>query len=145
MSKPEPLVLSIDDDPCVGRVIQLKLEADGIRTIRTITAEDGLQTIREQHPDVVITDVKLPGLSGIELCRVLEPLQVARPFLVIVLTSRIDPESQIWVESSALRRFVSKPFSPRALAGIVRQHLDHSSPPDQTPCPGSQPSISGLD
>lgn len=123
MLKSEPLVLAIDDDPCVGRVIELKLEAEGYRTLRALTAEDGLEVIRQHQPDVVITDVRLPGLSGTDLCRLLEPLQAAHKFLVIVLTSKMDPENKAWIESDPLRRFMSKPFSPRALAAMVRQYV----------------------
>ena len=124
------LVLSIDDDPCVSRVVQLKLENAGYRVARAVTAEEGLAKIRELKPDVVITDVKMPGMSGIDLCRRCEELFSDREYLTIVLTAQLDEESRIWVESSNRRRFISKPFSPRrVLETIENYRLDREGEP----------------
>jgi CheY-like chemotaxis protein len=107
-------------------VLQLKLESEGFRLVRAMTAEDGLAKIRELEPDVVLTDVRLPGLSGLELCRLCEPLQAQRPFLITVLTSHMVREELEWIESSPLRSYVAKPFSPRALAEMIRQYVRRS-------------------
>ena len=114
-----PLVLNIDDDPSVTRVLQLKLERGGYRAERALTAEEGFEKIQRLHPDVVTTDVKMPGMSGIELCRLCEDLQRQRPFLVIVLTSQIDPASREWLENSEHRMYASKPFSPKHVLSLI--------------------------
>jgi len=116
------LVLSIDDDPCVSRVVQLKLENAGYRVARAVTAEEGLAKISDLKPDVVITDVKMPGMSGIDLCRRCEELFSDREYLTIVLTAQLDQESRIWVESSNRRRFISKPFSPRKVLETIESY-----------------------
>jgi len=124
------LVLSVDDDPCVSRVLQLKLENAGYRVTRAVTAEEALAKIGDLKPDILITDVKMPGMSGIELCRECEKVFPDREYLTIVLTAQLDDESRRWVESSPRRRFISKPFSPRrVLATIEEYRLSRESAP----------------
>ncbi|NQT18422.1 MAG: response regulator [Planctomycetes bacterium] len=116
------LVLSIDDDPCISRVVQLKLQNAGYRVLRAVTAEEGLLKIRELHPDIIITDVKMPGMSGIDLCRECEEMTPDADYLTIVLTAQLDDESRKWVESSPRRRFISKPFSPRKILATIEEY-----------------------
>jgi len=123
-----PLILTVDDEPCVCRVLQLKLERVGYRVEQALTAEEALGKLRTLKPNVLITDVKMPGMSGIDLCRAVEKLLDPTTYLTIVLTSQLDPETRQWVESSPLRRFVSKPFSPREIQVIIDDYLGSRAP-----------------
>ncbi len=116
------LVLSVDDDPCIGRVVQLKLENAGYEVVRVVTAEEGLIKIKEIHPNVVITDIKMPGMNGIELCKACDEELSDHEFLTIVLTAQLDDESRKWVESNPRRRFISKPFSPRKILSTIEEY-----------------------
>lgn len=120
----ERLVLSVDDDPCVSRVVQLKLENAGYRVIKAVTAEEALAKITSLRPDVVITDVKMPGMSGIDLCKACEELLPDAEYLTIVLTAQLDDDSKRWVESSPRRRFISKPFSPRKVLTTIEEYWE---------------------
>ena len=116
------LVLSVDDDPCVSRVVQLKLENAGCRVVTAVTAEEALVKVEQLKPDVIITDVKMPGMSGIELCKAVEQVLPDHDHLVIVLTSQLDDGSKEWVQSGPRRRFLSKPFSPRKILDAVEEY-----------------------
>ena len=116
------LVLSVDDDPCISRVVQLKLQNAGYRVVRAVTAEEGLAKIQELRPDIIITDVKMPGMSGIDLCRVCDETMPDAEVLTIVLTAQLDDESREWVESNPRRRFISKPFSPRKILSTIEEY-----------------------
>ena len=116
------LVLSVDDDPCVSRVIQLKLENAGYRVEKATTAEEAIVKIKAMRPDVIITDVKMPGMSGIDLCKACEGLLPGHDIFTIVLTSQLDDKSRIWVESSPKRRFISKPFSPKMVLSTIEDY-----------------------
>jgi len=116
------LVLSVDDDPCVSRVIQLKLENAGYRVEKATTAEEAIVKIKALRPDVIITDVKMPGMSGIDLCRACEGLLLDHDLFTIVLTSQLDDKSRTWVESSPKRRFISKPFSPKMVLSTIEEY-----------------------
>jgi len=122
MDSQKLLVLSVDDDPCVSRVVQLKLENAGYRVEKATTAEEAVVKIRALKPDVIITDVKMPGMSGIELCKACEDMLLSHDFLTIVLSSQLDEDSKSWVESSPKRRFISKPFSPKMVLSTIEEY-----------------------
>jgi CheY-like chemotaxis protein len=71
----------------------------------------------------VITDVKMPGMSGIEFCNRCDEYRTARSFLVIVLTSQLDEETHGWIERSPHRKYLPKPFSPREVLRIVDEYI----------------------
>ena len=121
MNDEKPLALSIDDDPAVGRVLQLKLQLSGYRVERAMTADEAMESIQRLRPDVIITDVRMPGMSGIEFCRVCEQFRDEWEFIIIVLTSQLDKADQAYVESDPRRRFLQKPFSPRHLIEVIKE------------------------
>jgi len=116
------LVLTVDDDPCVSRVVQLKLENAGYRVVKAVTAEEAMGKIQQLKPDIIITDVKMPGMSGIELCRQCEQVLPTHECMMIVLTSQLDEQSKQWVESRPNRRYIPKPFSPRRILETVNEY-----------------------
>jgi len=118
-----PLILTVDDEPCIGRVVQLKLENAGYDVERANSGAEGLEKFVRLRPDILITDVKMPGMSGIELCARCEEYRGAWPFLVIVLTSQLDERTQVWLEKDADRKYLPKPFSPREILRTVREYL----------------------
>ncbi len=120
----KPLILTVDDEPCVGRVVQLKLQNSGYDVVRASSGAEGLQKFVELRPDVLITDVRMPGMSGIELCTRCEEYRGSWPFLVIVLTSQLDEETREWLEHDPDRKYVPKPFSPREILRTVRDNLN---------------------
>ena len=122
MASEQLLVLTVDDDPCVSRVVQLKLEKAGYRVVKAVTAEEAFENIQQLKPDVIITDVKMPGMSGIELCRRCEQVLSSDDFMMIVLTSQLDEQSKKWVESRPNRRYIAKPFSPRRILDTVNEY-----------------------
>jgi len=122
MDSNEYLVLTVDDDPCISRVVQLKLERAGYEVIRAVTAEEALAKIKKVYPGVIITDVKMPGMSGIDLCKACDEMLPDDDFLTIVLTAQLDEETMLWVESSPRRRFISKPFSPRKILATIEEY-----------------------
>ncbi|MFW6158691.1 MAG: response regulator [Planctomycetota bacterium] len=126
------LVLTVDDEPCIGRVVELKLRAGGLDVMRAASGEEGLEKFVEHRPDVLITDVKMPGMSGIELCRRCEEYRGDWPFFVIVLTSQLDEATREWLEQGDHRKYLSKPFSPREILRTVTDYLARREPPKAT-------------
>lgn len=119
----KPLILSVDDEPCIGRVVQLKLQNAGYDVVRATSGSEGLEKFVELRPDVLITDVKMPGMSGIELCSRCEEYRGAWGFLVIVLTSQLDEQTKTWLEDGGHRTYLPKPFSPRELLRTIQEYL----------------------
>lgn len=119
-----PLILSVDDEPCIGRVVQMKLRNAGYDVVRASSGAEGLERFVELRPDVLITDVKMPGMSGIELCRRCEEYRGAWPFLIIVLTSQLDEETRAWLDGQPNRKYLPKPFSPREVLRTVQEYVE---------------------
>jgi DNA-binding response OmpR family regulator len=131
-SRERPLVLTVDDEPCIGRVVQIKMQHAGYDVERASSGLEGLEKFVSLRPDVLITDVKMPGMSGIELCRRCEEYRGAWPFLIIVLTSQLDEETRGWLSSQANCQYVPKPFSPREVLRLVQGYLDSREPAPAT-------------
>jgi len=121
-----PRVLVIDDDATVADVVLAYLERAGFETAR---AADGLSALRQAEtapPDVVVLDLMLPGIDGLEVCRRLRRRQADLP--VIMLTARGEEEDRILGLEVGADDYVTKPFSPRELVLRVQSVLRRSSP-----------------
>jgi len=116
-------VLVIDDEAHIRRVIELKFKNQGYRVITATNGEEGLELIKAQEPDVVITDIMMPKLDGKTLCERVNELKKERPFLTIVMTCRISPTEQDWINQMQDTVFVEKPFSLSTILKFVDQYL----------------------
>ena len=116
-------VLVIDDEVHIRRVIELKFKNQGYRVITATNGEEGLELIKAQEPDVVITDIMMPKLDGKTLCERVNELKKERPFLTIVMTCRISPTEQDWINQMQDTVFVEKPFSLSTILKFVDQYL----------------------
>jgi DNA-binding response OmpR family regulator len=118
-------VLVVDDEPIVRDVVVRYLQREGYETLE---AGDGLhaqELLRKHEPSLVVLDLMLPGLDGLELCRWIR----ARSELpVIMLTARAEEADRIVGLELGADDYITKPFSPRELAVRVRTVLRRSSP-----------------
>ena len=116
-------VLVIDDEAHIRRVIELKFKNQGYHVITATNGEEGLDLIKSQQPDVVITDIMMPKLDGKALCERANELKEKRPFLTIVMTARISPTEKDWIEQLTDTVFVEKPFSLQTILKCVDQYF----------------------
>jgi len=117
-------VLVIDDEAHIRRVIEMKLKKSGYHVMLSTNGEEGLNIIKTQKPDVVITDIMMPKLDGKALCEQSNCLKKEWPFLTIIMTCRISPEEQNWVAEMQDTLFMEKPFSPSKLLECVDHYLE---------------------
>ena len=112
-----PTILVVDDEPAIRLLLRLTLEEAGYRVIEAADGAAALQATRQQRPDLVLLDVALPGLSGIEVCRRLraEPATAATPVLLI---SGIDRRIEAEAAAAGALACIVKPFE---LSGLVEQ------------------------
>lgn len=116
-------ILVVDDDPTVAEVVTGYLERAGFTVHR---AADGLQALRaagQRWPDLVVLDLMLPGMDGLEVCR---RLRGQGPVPVIMLTARGDEDDRILGLEIGADDYVTKPFSPRELVLRVESVLRRS-------------------
>ena len=119
MSTP-PTILLVDDEPPILELVRGYLEREGF-TVRTV--EDGLaavEQVRADKPDVVVLDLMLPGLDGIEVCRQIRMFSDA---YVLMLTARAEEIDRIVGLSVGADDYLVKPFSPRELVARVKALL----------------------
>ena len=117
-------VLIIDDEAHIRRVIELKLKSKGYQVLMAQDGEEGLHMIKEQKPDIVITDLNMPRLDGKTLCEQTHELKKEQPFLTIVITARIRTDEDIWLDKMDDTLFMEKPFSPSKLVEHIDNHFE---------------------
>jgi DNA-binding response OmpR family regulator len=118
-------VLVVDDEPIVREVVLRYLERDGFRTLEAGDGDTARSLVESESPGLVILDIMLPGVDGLELCRWIR----ARSDLpVILLTARGEEADRIVGLELGADDYVTKPFSPRELAARVRTVLRRSTP-----------------
>ncbi|HEY1986076.1 MAG TPA: response regulator transcription factor [Terracidiphilus sp.] len=113
-------ILVIDDEPQITRVLRAALTAQAFDVRTANDPEEGLLVFREWTPDLVITDLMMPGMSGVEVCRAIR-LQGSTP--VIVLSVRDHERSKVEALDAGADDYVTKPFSIQELLARVRAHL----------------------
>jgi DNA-binding response OmpR family regulator len=117
-------VLIVEDDPITTDFVQRYLRRDGHRVLTAADGEEGLRIARERKPDLVVLDLMLPKLGGIEVCRA---LRAESDVAVIMLTARVEEEDRLTGLDVGADDYMTKPFSPRELAARVRAVLRRAS------------------
>jgi two-component system alkaline phosphatase synthesis response regulator PhoP len=113
-------ILLIDDEPSIHTVVTAYLKAEGYEYVSAIDGPDGLNAARTFKPDVIILDVMLPGMDGIEL---LVHLRRESNVYVIMLTARAEETDKIVGLSVGADDYLTKPFSPRELIARIKAAL----------------------
>ncbi len=125
-------VLVVDDEPSLVRVVESYLAQDGFAVRTAGDGETALALARASEPDVVILDLGLPGMDGVEVCRQLRTFSTC---YVLMLTARADEVDMLIGLAVGADDYVTKPFSPRALVARVRTLLrrPRTTPVDAAP------------
>jgi two-component system KDP operon response regulator KdpE len=123
-------ILVIDDEAQITRVLRAALSAQGYDVRTANDPEEGLRVFRDWPPDLVITDLMMPIMSGVEVCRLIR-LQGATP--VLVLSVREHERSKVEALDAGADDYVTKPFSIQELLARVRAHLRRA--PERTTAP----------
>jgi DNA-binding response OmpR family regulator len=113
-------VLVVEDDPTVAEVVTRYLEREGFVVESVGDGNEALARADEQLPDLVVLDIMLPGLDGLEVCR---RLRSRAPIPVVMLTARGTEEDRVLGLDLGADDYVSKPFSPRELTARVKAVL----------------------
>ncbi len=124
-------ILVVEDDPGIQELIAVNLSNAGHCVQLTADAEAALALTLETHPDLVLIDWMLPGMSGIDLTRQFRSQPHTRDVSIIMLTARNDERDKITGFEAGADDYVTKPFSPRILlariAAVLRRRLPQAS------------------
>ena len=119
-------ILVIDDDPNVSEVVATYLRREGCIVEVRADGESGLEAALGDPPDLVVLDLMLPGIDGLELCR---RIQALAPVPVVMLTAKGDETDRIIGLELGADDYLSKPFSPRELVARVKAVLRRANAP----------------
>lgn len=132
----QPSVLVVDDEPSLVRVVEGYLAQDGFAVRTAADGETALALARESEPDVVVLDLGLPGIDGIEVCRQLRTFTTC---YILMLTARADEVDMLIGLAVGADDYVTKPFSPRALLARIRTLLRRPRTIPTHPAPSAEP------
>jgi len=116
-------ILVVDDESHILQVLSLKLRNAGYTVMTAGDGEEGLHVATAEAPDLVITDLQMPYMSGTDLCRSLAERSSTQDIPVIILTARGYALSDEDLGIGNIKEVVSKPFSPRLLIQMVQALL----------------------
>ena len=110
----KPTVLIVDDEFPIRNALSLKFKNAEFHVIAAGDGREALDLIREEKPDIVITDFQMPVMNGMELVRALRADESTRSVPIIMLTARGQQlEEENFMEDTGIEAYMNKPFSPR--------------------------------
>jgi DNA-binding response OmpR family regulator len=113
-------ILIVDDEPTLVATLRYNLEREGYAVVEAVDGESALAAARAEHPDLVVLDIMLPGLDGLDVCRILRK-DTSVP--ILMLTAKVEEVDKVVGLELGADDYVSKPFSMRELLARVRALL----------------------
>jgi DNA-binding NtrC family response regulator len=117
-----PNILIVEDEPKMRRLLELNLGEDGFTTLSAGDAEAGIKLLREHAVDLVLTDLKLPGMNGLEFLQAVKRQNAALP--VVVMTAFGSVETAVEAMKAGASDYVLKPFSLTEMRMVIHKELD---------------------
>lgn len=125
-----PTILVVDDEPQIVRLVRAYLEEAGFRVVTASDGEQALYVARHERPDLIILDILMPKMDGLEFTR---RIRREQDVPIIMLTARVEETDRIVGLELGADDYVTKPFSPRELVARVRAVLRRAQAPPQAP------------
>ncbi len=116
-------ILVVDDEPDVLELVVYHLEKEAYRVDVADTGDKALKMARENLPSLLVLDLMLPGINGLEICRLLKRDPKTRDIPILMLTARAAEENRIKGLELGAHDYVTKPFSPRELVLRIKNLL----------------------
>jgi len=116
-------VLVVEDEEDIMEVIRFNLEKEGYEVNHALSGEKALQLIEKKLPTLVLLDLMLPGINGLDLCRILKQNDRTKAIPVIMLTAKSEDADIVAGLEMGAEDYITKPFSPRVLLARVRTVL----------------------
>ena len=131
---PRQTILVVDDEEDILELVKYNLAKEGFQVACATTGEEALEAARSKRPDVVILDLMLPGIDGLEVCRRLKKDAKTERIPIVMLTAKGEEADVVTGLELGADDYVTKPFSPRVLTARVRAVLRRKTQaaPDET-------------
>lgn len=134
-------ILAVDDDPDILTLIRYNLEKEGYKVSTAESGEEALEKTRKSKADLLILDLMMPGMDGLEVCRILKSDVSTRGIPVMMLTAKSEETDIVVGLELGGDDYLTKPFSPKVLAARVRALLRRG---DRPVAPGERLSLGPI-
>jgi two-component system alkaline phosphatase synthesis response regulator PhoP len=116
-------ILIVEDDKDIAKMLEYNLKKEGFKVITASDGEDGLDLAVRQYPDLILLDLMLPGMDGLEVCKALKKESKTGLIPVIMLTAKGQESDKVVGLELGADDYVTKPFSPRELIARIKAVL----------------------
>ena len=121
------VILIVEDNDKNLKLVRDVLQVKGYTTLEAGTAEDGLRLAREHIPDLILMDIELPGMNGLEALQVLRADPATARIPVAAVTASVMPQDRNKITAAGFDEYIAKPIELRSFLATVQQILDRSA------------------
>jgi two-component system OmpR family response regulator/two-component system alkaline phosphatase synthesis response regulator PhoP len=122
------VILVVDDEEPIQELLKFNLEKEGYQVVTAYDGAEALSAVEEKRPDLVVLDIMLPGVNGLEVCKELRLNSKFRDLPVIMLTAKGEEIDKVLGLEIGADDYITKPFSPRELLARIRARLRRMKP-----------------
>lgn len=123
------LITFIEDEPDIQDIVAYNLRREGYQVSSALSGEDGLNLIKQKKPDLILLDLMLPGMDGLEVCRNLRTQAETQNIPIIMVTAKGEESDVVLGLGLGADDYISKPFSPKELVARIQAVLRRSKEP----------------
>ncbi len=131
MSSTRQKILIVDDEPDIRELIEYNLKKEGYHVFTASNGQEGVSEAKRSHPDLIILDIMMPKMDGIEACRILRTMNEFKNTFMVFLTARSEEYSEIAGFNVGADDYIAKPIKPRALVSRINAILRRNSQPEE--------------
>jgi len=126
-------ILVVEDEQDIVKMLEYNLKKEGFRTLSVYDGEDALDSASREHPDLIVLDLMLPGIDGLEVCKTLKSESKTASIPIIMLTAKSQESDKVVGLELGADDYVTKPFSPRELIARIKAVLRRVKEKDKFP------------
>ncbi len=123
MNNPGQKILIVDDEPDILELIEYNLKKEGYQVFLASNGQEGISVAKKVHPDLIILDIMMPKMDGIEACRLMRAIPEFKNTFMVFLTARSEEYSEIAGFNVGADDYIAKPIKPRALVSRINAIL----------------------
>ena len=127
MSKSDFKILAIDDEKDILLLLKYNLESEGYVVKTAISGKEGLKIANKMNPDLILIDIMMPEIDGIETCIKLREIEKFRSIFILFLTARVEEYSEVAAFEAGGDDYITKPIKPRALISRINSFYKRKS------------------
>jgi two-component system phosphate regulon response regulator PhoB len=127
------VVLAVEDEESILELLRYNLEKAGFAVLTATSGETGLALARQRRPDLILLDLMLPGMDGLEVCRLLKKARETEGIPIVMLSARGEEADIVAGLELGADDYLTKPFSPRVLLAHIRATLRRTTAPASAP------------